>query len=682
MLLGRDGELATVRAAVGGLLDGRPFVLGFAGDEGSGRSSLLAAAADEARAAGALVLAARGTTGDPGPAYGALLTLLRPLESRFDILAGEQAAAAVRSAMALRAAAVDAIDVGLGVLRVVTSAAEQQPVVVVVDDAAGLDEATRSALTFALTRLGIDRVGCLLGLPATPSSWDAAVTNRIVLGPLGTADLVAIVRAAVDCDDHAAEACARWSAGSPLLALELARSLSSDERRGLTPLPKVPRATGRAVARLQDRLDRLSERAKRACVVVAAARTLRVPVVRAALEALGEQDGGLEDAEDAGVVEIDGDQVAFTHPLLRPLSYHLVAASSRRAAHRALAAALTEPRQAAERAWHLADGAAGPDEDVAAALELVANDARRRGALTDSAAALQRAASLSPDAGSAFRRRHTAALAHLDAFDFDAALALVDPADDDEEAALLAVEAIERRDGETAALDALPAAKAIGPDSLAAVRADLLVSSGRRADAAREHAAVDPAGHRTAAVALAASVHAALEPSSSLPPAPSGDSALERRARRRWLIAAASRGVGVDDPESVDELVAAASVLATSDARAARELVERARAVVPSGASRTSKALASLADRYDTVAVATTPIPEIVAALTKAERRVAEAVAAGRTNREVADHLFVSVKTVDFHLQAIYRKLNVRSRTELAVLMTTDRREPQGVSSE
>ncbi len=58
-----------------------------------------------------------------------------------------------------------------------------------------------------------------------------------------------------------------------------------------------------------------------------------------------------------------------------------------------------------------------------------------------------------------------------------------------------------------------------------------------------------------------------------------------------------------------------------------------------------------------------------LAALTKAERRVAESVAAGRTNREVAEHLFVSVKTVDFHLQSIYRKLALRSRTELAVLM-------------
>jgi DNA-binding NarL/FixJ family response regulator len=131
-------------------------------------------------------------------------------------------------------------------------------------------------------------------------------------------------------------------------------------------------------------------------------------------------------------------------------------------------------------------------------------------------------------------------------------------------------------------------------------------------------------------------------------------------------------------PESVDELVAAATVTARTDPRAARELIERARAIVPARAARIAAELAMLAQRYDDVAVAATPNAEVVAALTKAERRVAEAVAAGRTNREVADHLFVSVKTVDFHLQAIYRKLGVRSRTELAVLMASDRRQAKG----
>jgi DNA-binding CsgD family transcriptional regulator len=52
--------------------------------------------------------------------------------------------------------------------------------------------------------------------------------------------------------------------------------------------------------------------------------------------------------------------------------------------------------------------------------------------------------------------------------------------------------------------------------------------------------------------------------------------------------------------------------------------------------------------------------------LTPTEARVAELVAAGSTNREVADALFVSVHTVEANLKRIYRKLGIRSRTELA----------------
>ena len=53
-------------------------------------------------------------------------------------------------------------------------------------------------------------------------------------------------------------------------------------------------------------------------------------------------------------------------------------------------------------------------------------------------------------------------------------------------------------------------------------------------------------------------------------------------------------------------------------------------------------------------------------ALTPTEGRVAALVAAGSTNREVADSLFLSVHTVEANLKRIYRKLGIRSRTELA----------------
>jgi DNA-binding NarL/FixJ family response regulator len=57
--------------------------------------------------------------------------------------------------------------------------------------------------------------------------------------------------------------------------------------------------------------------------------------------------------------------------------------------------------------------------------------------------------------------------------------------------------------------------------------------------------------------------------------------------------------------------------------------------------------------------------------LTPSERRIAELVAEGKTNKEVAAFLVVADRTVESTLTQIYRKLNVRSRTELARRLTS-----------
>ena len=57
--------------------------------------------------------------------------------------------------------------------------------------------------------------------------------------------------------------------------------------------------------------------------------------------------------------------------------------------------------------------------------------------------------------------------------------------------------------------------------------------------------------------------------------------------------------------------------------------------------------------------------------LTTSERRIAELVAEGKTNKEVAASLVVSDRTVESALTQIYRKLEVRSRTELARKIVT-----------
>jgi DNA-binding CsgD family transcriptional regulator len=60
------------------------------------------------------------------------------------------------------------------------------------------------------------------------------------------------------------------------------------------------------------------------------------------------------------------------------------------------------------------------------------------------------------------------------------------------------------------------------------------------------------------------------------------------------------------------------------------------------------------------------PAPPAPAAITAAEAKIAELAAAGRTNQEIARALFMSTRTVEAHLTRVYRKLGIRSRTELA----------------
>jgi DNA-binding CsgD family transcriptional regulator/tetratricopeptide (TPR) repeat protein len=93
------------------------------------------------------------------------------------------------------------------------------------------------------------------------------------------------------------------------------------------------------------------------------------------------------------------------------------------------------------------------------------------------------------------------------------------------------------------------------------------------------------------------------------------------------------------------------------DARAALEAAARSfdRLGTPHFATRARDEIARLGGRLPTSS-----------ALTATEARVAELVARGRTNTEVAAELFVSVRTVESHLSRIYRKLGLRSRTELA----------------
>src|SRR5581483_12073867 len=88
-------------------------------------------------------------------------------------------------------------------------------------------------------------------------------------------------------------------------------------------------------------------------------------------------------------------RIEFRHPLVRSAIYGEAPAPARRAAHRALAAALPD-RDLDRRAWHLAAAAAGTDAAAASALEQAGARARARSGYAVAAAAWERAARLSP----------------------------------------------------------------------------------------------------------------------------------------------------------------------------------------------------------------------------------------------------------------------------------------------
>lgn len=117
------------------------------------------------------------------------------------------------------------------------------------------------------------------------------------------------------------------------------------------------------------------------------------------------------------------------------------------------------------------------------------------------------------------------------------------------------------------------------------------------------------------------------------------EAARSRLVRGERLLEAGSSAAATDDLRDA---------LVSFDRLGAAAFAERTRVLL--GEPVTARSTANLADL-----------------LTPAELRVALAVAKGATNREVGADLFVSVKTVDYHLQNIYRKLNLRSRTELSV---------------
>ena len=225
-------------------------------------------------------------------------------------------------------------------------------------------------------------------------------------------------------DERVADELLAETRGNPLALLELPRGLCPAQLAGGFGLPGALSLSGRIEESFLGRLEALPEDTQRLLLVAAAEPTGDPALLWRAAERLGITGPALEPAESAGLIDVDG-RVRFRHPLVRSAVYRAATPDQRRRVHRALAEATDAQVDPDRRAWHLAEAAAGPDEDVAAELERAAGRAQARGGLAAAAAFLERAVGLTPEPARRAQRALAAAQTKYEAGALDDALALL-----------------------------------------------------------------------------------------------------------------------------------------------------------------------------------------------------------------------------------------------------------------
>jgi DNA-binding CsgD family transcriptional regulator len=388
-LVGRTDERARLTALLDGARAGSSGVLLLTGPAGIGKTALLRWAMAEAD--GFAILRARGMEAESDIPFAGLAELVTPLLARLGELPPVQAGA-LRGALALGPPApADRFTVPAALLSLL--AAEDRPVLAVIDDAQWLDQPSLEALLFAGRRLEQEGVAVLV-CAREDARLEVPWLERLLVAPLGEDEARALLDAAIA--PGVADRLVETAAGNPLALLEIPGLLSPAQLAGREPL-EDPLRPGTGVERaFSAAVQALPQETRRALLIAAAAGSRRLDVIGGAVDLRA-----LEPAEAARIVSLADGELEFRHPLLRSTVYHGASLPERRAAHAALAAAAA---YGAARAWHLAACAVAPDEDVAAALETAALEARGRGAHATAARDLARAAQLTPDPAVRARR--------------------------------------------------------------------------------------------------------------------------------------------------------------------------------------------------------------------------------------------------------------------------------------
>ncbi|MFB6721085.1 AAA family ATPase [Kribbella sp. NPDC056345] len=413
-LVGRGPESAELDRLVDAARGGRSAVLVLRGEPGVGKTALLAAM--EARTSGCVFTRTAGVEAEMELAYAGLYPLCRPFLDRLDRLPAPLAEALGTAFGLAGGPTPDAFLVGLAVLNLFADAAADQPLICVIDDAQWLDKMSELILAFVARRLNAESVVMVV---AVRNGFDHGFTGlrELEVGGLDRADAQTLLESTVPglIDPRVKDRIIAEAQGNPLALLELPH----------TGVGQTDGRTSLVEQSFEQRLDALPTGARQ-LLTLAAAEPLGDPTLlwRAA-ERLGLGADAATAALESGLITF-GTHIRFRHPLVRSTAYRTAAASELQAAHRALAEVTDPDRDPARRAWHRAQAAPLPDEDVAAELERSAAGVRERGGHFAAGAFLERAVELTLDPDLRAERLLAAATARCAGGALDTALGLLD----------------------------------------------------------------------------------------------------------------------------------------------------------------------------------------------------------------------------------------------------------------
>jgi DNA-binding CsgD family transcriptional regulator len=422
-LLDRHAERRTLDGLIGALRSGESRALVVHGEPGTGKTALLNYLADHAP--GCRVERIAGVQSEMELPFAGAHQLCAPLLDHLEDLPSPQREAIRTSFGLTEQPAPDSFLVGLGVLNLLSEAAQERPLVCLIDDEQWLDFASATILSFVARRLGSESLGLvfatvlpdhhLTGLPELP------------IGGLPAADAAALLDSVLPgkLDSRVRDRIVAETRANPLALLELTHGMTPAELAFGLELPGAAAPlTGAIEDSFRQRVDALPDEARRLLVLAAAEPTGDPVLLWQAAARLGLSPNAQQPAVEAGLANF-GERVRFRHPLVRSAAYRSGSVKERQLAHQALADVTDPTLDPERRAWHQAQAVHGPDEDVAKELERGAELALARGCLAAAGAYLQRAVALSLDPAQRAERAIVAAQGKMRSGAFDAAVELL-----------------------------------------------------------------------------------------------------------------------------------------------------------------------------------------------------------------------------------------------------------------